>query len=208
MYPQKVICTPNCLTQGVHVPLNQNVSGNADSRYVRFVVLSFSCFIMSNLIGCNFLVSWTGNMYLKSLANLNTRNRIRKRKYVKAEVPRQFTDKTVHRHVFWRQFTDKIGDSSPTDLKTVHRQNIIRQWKSCVFYFFEKTLKNTNEMIIASSFTQTHQYHNNPKIHEWKVQTQIRCLGTQRLIRVYAVCHSPSIVVDTSTCTKRDLYKI
>ena len=29
VYPQKVICTPNCLTQGVHVPLNQNVSGNA-----------------------------------------------------------------------------------------------------------------------------------------------------------------------------------
>ena len=36
--------------------------------------------------------------------------------------PRQFTDKTVHRHVYWRQFTDKIRDSSPTDLKTVHRQ--------------------------------------------------------------------------------------
>ena len=35
---------------------------------------------------------------------------------------REFTDKTVHRHVFWRQFTDKIGDSSPTYLKTVHRQ--------------------------------------------------------------------------------------
>ena len=30
VYPQKVICTPNCLTQGVHVPLNQNMSGNAD----------------------------------------------------------------------------------------------------------------------------------------------------------------------------------
>ena len=29
VYPQKVICTPKCLTQGVHVPLNQNVSGNA-----------------------------------------------------------------------------------------------------------------------------------------------------------------------------------
>ena len=34
--------------------------------------------------------------------------------------PRQFADKTVHRHVLWRQFTDKIGHSSPTNLKTVH----------------------------------------------------------------------------------------
>ena len=33
--------------------------------------------------------------------------------------PRQFTDKTVHRHVIWRQFIDEIGDSSPTYLKTV-----------------------------------------------------------------------------------------
>ena len=30
------------------------------------------------------------------------------------KVPRQFTDRTVHRHVFWRQFTDTFGDSSPT----------------------------------------------------------------------------------------------
>ena len=26
---------------------------------------------------------------------------------------RQFTDKTVHRHGFWRKFTDRIEDSSP-----------------------------------------------------------------------------------------------
>ena len=42
---------------------------------------------------------------------------------------------------------------------------------------------------------------------EWKVQTEIRCHGTKRLIRVYAVCLSLSIVVDTSTCTKTDLSK-
>ena len=35
---------------------------------------------------------------------------------------RQFTDKTVHRHTFWRQFTDRIEDSSPTELKTGARQ--------------------------------------------------------------------------------------
>ena len=34
---------------------------------------------------------------------------------------RQFTDKTVHRQGFWRQFTDGIEDSTPTLLKTVHR---------------------------------------------------------------------------------------
>ena len=34
---------------------------------------------------------------------------------------RQFTDKTVHRHRFWRQFADKIEDSSATILKTVHQ---------------------------------------------------------------------------------------
>ena len=33
---------------------------------------------------------------------------------------RQFTDKTVHWHGFWRQFLDRIEDSSPTHLKTVH----------------------------------------------------------------------------------------
>ena len=38
VYPQKVICTPNCLTQGVHVPLNQNVSGNAVSPNKKFVL--------------------------------------------------------------------------------------------------------------------------------------------------------------------------
>ena len=32
--------------------------------------------------------------------------------------------KTVHRHL-WRQFTDTFEDSSPTLLKTVHRQNFI-----------------------------------------------------------------------------------
>ena len=36
---------------------------------------------------------------------------------------RQFTDRTIHWHWFWRQFTDKIEDSSPMLLKTVHRQN-------------------------------------------------------------------------------------
>ena len=35
---------------------------------------------------------------------------------------------TVHRHVFCRQFTDKIGDSSPTYLKTVHRQNNVWEY--------------------------------------------------------------------------------
>ena len=51
---------------------------------------------------------------------------------VKSVESRQFTDKTVHRHWFWRQFTDKIEDSSPTLLKTVHRQNLIRicRWKN------------------------------------------------------------------------------
>ena len=38
---------------------------------------------------------------------------------------RQFTDKTVHRQGFWRQFTDRIEDSSPTLLKTVHRPNFV-----------------------------------------------------------------------------------
>ena len=33
-----------------------------------------------------------------------------------------FTDKTVHRHAFRRQFTARIDDSSLTDLKTVQRQ--------------------------------------------------------------------------------------
>ena len=30
-------------------------------------------------------------------------------------VPRQVTDKTVHRHVTWRHFTDKVWDSSGPD---------------------------------------------------------------------------------------------
>ena len=34
---------------------------------------------------------------------------------------RQFTDKTVRRHNFSRQFPDRIGDNSPTILETVHR---------------------------------------------------------------------------------------
>ena len=33
---------------------------------------------------------------------------------------RQFTDKTVRRHNFSRQFPDRIGDNSPTTLETVH----------------------------------------------------------------------------------------
>ena len=40
VYPQKVICTPKCLTQGVHVPLNQNVSGNAVDDLINFCVNS------------------------------------------------------------------------------------------------------------------------------------------------------------------------
>ena len=42
---------------------------------------------------------------------------------------------TVHRHVFWRQFTDKIGDSSPTDLKTVHGQKY-QMTVRIMFFFF------------------------------------------------------------------------
>ena len=38
---------------------------------------------------------------------------------------RQFTDKTIHRHSFWRQFTDRFEDSSPTVLKTVRRHFFI-----------------------------------------------------------------------------------
>ena len=34
---------------------------------------------------------------------------------------RQFTDKTIHRHGFRRQFTDTFEDSSPTLLQTVHQ---------------------------------------------------------------------------------------
>ena len=44
---------------------------------------------------------------------------------------RQFTDKTVHRHAFWRQFTDRIEDSSPTELKTVHRQILYCIYMEC-----------------------------------------------------------------------------
>ena len=35
---------------------------------------------------------------------------------------------TVHRQLFWRQFTDKIGDSSPTNSKTVLRQRNTVLW--------------------------------------------------------------------------------
>ena len=60
-----------------------------------------------------------------------------------------------------RQFTDTyFGDSSPTKLEAVHRQiwrqftdKILEDSKNHVCLFFEKTLKNTNEMIIASTFT-------------------------------------------------------
>ena len=38
---------------------------------------------------------------------------------------RQFTDKTIHRHGFLRQFTDRFEDSSPTLLKTVRRHLFI-----------------------------------------------------------------------------------
>ena len=53
------------------------------------------------------------------------------------EESRQFTDKTVHRHGFLRQFTDRIEDSSPTLLKTVHWQNFILYLYSimCIFFF-------------------------------------------------------------------------
>ena len=44
---------------------------------------------------------------------------------------RQFTDKTVHQHAFWRQFTDRIEDSSPTELKTVLRQIIYCHYVEC-----------------------------------------------------------------------------
>ena len=42
---------------------------------------------------------------------------------------RQFTDKTIHRHGFWRQFTDRFEDSSPTLLKTVHRHFLSRYFR-------------------------------------------------------------------------------
>ena len=44
---------------------------------------------------------------------------------------RQFTDKTIHRHGFWRQFTDRFEDSSPTLLKTVHRHFFITLLTYC-----------------------------------------------------------------------------
>ena len=48
---------------------------------------------------------------------------------------RQFTD----RHGFWRQFTNRTEDSSPTLLKTVHRQNFILylysgSWKNVLIF--------------------------------------------------------------------------
>ena len=60
------------------------------------------------------------------------------KKYMNYRESRQFTDKTVHRQGFWRQFTDRIEDSSLTFLKTV-RQNFILylyswSWKSVFFY--------------------------------------------------------------------------
>ena len=53
VYPQKVICTPKCLTQGVHVPLNQNVSGNAGVLNDAFAIL-FSDFLYNNIC-CGYL---------------------------------------------------------------------------------------------------------------------------------------------------------
>ena len=44
---------------------------------------------------------------------------------------RQFTDKTVHRDAFWRQYIDIIEDSSPTELKTVHRQILYFMYMEC-----------------------------------------------------------------------------
>ena len=56
---------------------------------------------------------------------------------------RQFTDKTIHRRVFWRQFTDRFEDSSPTLMKTVHRQffyHVIDIWLENITDYCEEIL--------------------------------------------------------------------
>ena len=56
---------------------------------------------------------------------------------------RQFTDKTIHRHGFWRQFTDSFEDSSPTLLKTVHRHffyHVIDIWLENIIDYCEEIL--------------------------------------------------------------------
>ena len=56
---------------------------------------------------------------------------------------RQFTDKTIHRHDFWRQFTDRFEDSSPTLLKTVHRHffyHVNDIWLENIIYYCEEIL--------------------------------------------------------------------
>ena len=53
---------------------------------------------------------------------------------------------TVRRHVFLKQFTDKIGDSSPKYLKTVHRQNNIRE--------YQKYKKNDRYLNCQTSITE------------------------------------------------------
>ena len=56
---------------------------------------------------------------------------------------RQFTDKAIHRHGFWRQFTDRFEDSSSTLLKTVHRHffyHVIDIWLENVTVYCKEIL--------------------------------------------------------------------
>ena len=58
---------------------------------------------------------------------------------------------TVHRHVFWRQFTDKIGDSSPTHLKTKKKRKKVcetSRWRKMLYVLAKKKKKKKMEIFI------------------------------------------------------------
>ena len=63
-----------------------------------------------------------------------------------------YSSETVHRHAFWRQFTDKIGDSSLTYLKTVHWQNNILE--------YQKYRKNDRYLNCQTSITEECDHKN------------------------------------------------